>query len=243
MRTEEERYYLPVPLHAGSIVVLGEREFHHLAHVCRNQEGDEVTLINGLGDTARGTIQELQKHSALILIEHVEHHPPPRAQIVLAQAIPQPSKLDWILEKGTELGVTEFLLFPGSKGKREHLSASQQTRAHAILVAAIKQCGRTTLPIISYFSALPLERIQGTTAYFGDLRTNAPPLHSRLNNDSTVLFFNGSESGWSAQEVQQLETHGALGISLHSNTLRTETAAITAVSLISHLLSARLDNK
>src|SRR5438132_1425209 len=104
------RFFSDNPLDASMIALEG-REFHHLAHVMRLEVGDTVEVVNGQGELAKATISALETSTAILQIESVYRETQKGPEIVIAQAFIH--SLEWVIEKGTELGATKFWLFPG----------------------------------------------------------------------------------------------------------------------------------
>jgi 16S rRNA (uracil1498-N3)-methyltransferase len=223
-----ERFYSAESLEQGSKVTFEGAEFHHLKHVIRSKEGDLVELVNGKGDLASVRIESLGKKRASLLVESARSSKRSSFSLILIQAIPRPSRLDTILEKGTELGVTEFWLFPGERSERK-IAQTQLPRLHSVTVAALKQCGRLFLPTMQIIpSVLKWERVP-ENCWYGDFSSDSKPL--RPASQSAIVI--GPESGLTSKEVEYLKALGAKPASLHPNTLRTDTAAICALSLLS----------
>lgn len=235
-----ERYYLQEPLEVNENKVLRGAEFHHLSRVMRARPGDKVEIINGRGVLAQATVRELSKEKALLCIDALEISPSVKIPIILAQAFPKPNRLDFILEKGTELGVNEFWLFPGLLSQKKDFSVNQLERVRTVTIAAMKQCGRLTLPEVKILPELKDWPSLEGTLFFGDLDVNAPLFCDAWPKDtflsSPIVFFVGPESGWSDGEVKELKSRQATGVKLHENILRTDTASLVAVSLAHHWL-------
>jgi 16S rRNA (uracil1498-N3)-methyltransferase len=160
--------------------------------------------------------------------------------LILCQGIPRFNRLETILEKGTELGVTEFWLFSGVLSEKEEFSPNQHKRMEQILISAIKQCGRLDLPsIVLKPPLLDWPPLSGTL-FFGDTAPDAPwiwKLPPPLAGKDPVYLFIGPESGFHPRESAHLqEKLGATGVKLHDNILRTETASLTGLSLLQVLL-------
>jgi 16S rRNA (uracil1498-N3)-methyltransferase len=224
-----ERYYYPHSLVQDDEIILEDQEFHHLVHVMRNRVEDRIEVVNGLGQLATAR--------ALLSIESVFTEQPPRHKLILAQAIPRQNRLDTILEKGTELGMTEVWLFPAAHSEKKDFSDNQQERIHTILVAAMKQCGRLFLP--KFVEMPPIKKWQTfpLPAFFGDVNPDVPKLEDAFKHHfevSEALICIGPESGFNSDEITLLRQFGAEGVSLHPNILRTDTAAIASLALLSH---------
>ncbi|MBA3957503.1 MAG: 16S rRNA (uracil(1498)-N(3))-methyltransferase [Parachlamydiaceae bacterium] len=229
-----ERFYSPQEFTPQQNLVLEETEFHHLAHVVRIQVGEEVELVNGAGALARATVRTLQKKSATLEIIAVSKQQPAQREVILAQAVTRLSRLDFILEKGTELGMTQLWLFPGDRSDRKGINEVQVGRMAAVTIAAMKQCGRLFLPKIVLKEALARWEIPPYVSFFGDVAPEAPGitqfLQQQLQKD--VLFYIGPESGFSDNEQRELQRLKARGVKLHSNILRADTAALVALAAI-----------
>lgn len=233
-----ERYYLSQVFPIGETVLLTDNEFHHLTNVMRGKAGDEIELVNGAGDLATGTISSIEKKKAFITITSCVHEAKPKTTIILAQAIPRINRLDFIVEKCTELGMMELWLFPGDKSERKEFSENQLERSKAIAIGAMKQSGRLYLPEIIVKPRLAKWEKPGCFLLYGDVDAKAPPFKDFWKTSPPAIgaFFIGPESGFSEAEEEILRTWQAAGVHLNDHILRTDTAAIAALTLFSHWL-------
>lgn len=235
-----ERYFCDAPLQLHSSQNLDGAEFHHMVRVMRTHKGDTVELVNGKGVLAQATVQEIGKERAILSIDSLYQEPHHPAKLILAQALPKQNRLDFILEKGTELGVDAFWLFPGSQSAKKEIYPNQIERARAITIAAMKQCGRLTLPEVLLYPSLERWEPFQSPAFFGDVASDAPRFEDAWKKmqpaSYPLIFVTGPESGFSHEEEAVLKHLGATGIKLHTNILRTETASLMALSLMSHWL-------
>jgi len=217
-----DRYYLDAPL-TNQITLDGD-EFHHLTRVMRKKAGDPIELVNGRGALAQGKILNIAKREATIAINKTETHKPALPPLILIQALPKLPLLELIIQKGTELGVSTFYLYPSSRSEKKELSTTQLKRLNHILISAMKQCGRFDLPTIEMgFPNLTIP------LFFGDLTEGAPPLSQKATLPAALVI--GPEGGFTEKELQQLRKKGQ-GVRLAPYTLRTETAAITGLSIL-----------
>jgi 16S rRNA (uracil1498-N3)-methyltransferase len=219
-----DRFFTPSPL-KDPLILEGE-EFHHLAKVMRIRVGETIEIVNGQGEFVEAEVVSLDKKAQLKIVSH-RKTPPPSQNIFLAQALTRPSSLEWIVEKGTELGVTEFWLFPGDRSEKKEISSSQLHRLETIIINALKQCGRLYLPKIVLKPPLEKWEKPSGSLFFGDLSSKMP---LKGPFEKTVIFFIGPEKGFSSEEAQLLNKFHAKGITLHDNILRAETAAIAILS-------------
>lgn len=237
-----ERFFVDQDLVPDSKAEIAGKEHHHMVHVVRIRAGDAVELVNGRGQLATAEVIEAKKNKAEVLITRVASEKKPAYDVILAQAIPRHNRLDFIVEKGTELGMTRLWLFPAELSERKKLSAHQLERVRQIMIAATKQCGRLHLPEfavkppLSKWSRLP------SPSLFGDIRPDAPGFWQMMREcdlKSGGAFFIGPESGFTDKELAALDQLGARGVNINPNILRTDTAALTSLSLLMTALPAR----
>jgi 16S rRNA (uracil1498-N3)-methyltransferase len=234
-----ERFYIEDPLQQKSFISLEQEEFHHLAHVLRMRAGEEITLVNGKGSLAKAVLTSIEKNKAIAHIQSTEKHIDSFPPLILSQAITRPARLEYIVEKSVELGATQIRIFPGKLSEKKEIFPSLEKRLQSIVISAVKQCGRLFLPEL--ILAPPLFSWKQTDlvapAFFGDTDPNAPPFFSFLSDIGSCQIFIGPEQGFHPEETLFLQnTLGAQGVCLHKNILRTDTAAICALSIASSLI-------
>lgn len=230
------RFFYEGSLQSGSAIILQEKEHHHLLHVMRRAVGDKVEVVNGMGELASALVTAINRHEALLSLENVfKSHLPPN-ELILAQAVPKMNRLETILEKGTELGMTELWLFPGETSGKGLLQPKIIEKMKGVMIAAMKQCGRLYLPRITLMPSISQWKDIEGALLFGDLDPNAPLLFDALKKkrEKKTIFVVGPEAGFTEDEVKALKSLGGCGVKLHENILRTDTASITALSLIHH---------
>lgn len=230
-----DRFYTQEPFTPHSTISITGPEHHHLAHVVRIHEGEWIELVNGRGAFAKGKVVKIDKKAALVEIFSSDQFPSSTHQIELAVPLMHSSKLGWIVEKGTEIGIHAFLFYTADYSEREKLSESQIERLRIIAIAALKQSGRLYLPT---FAILPhLESIFHTKAQilFGAMNASKG-LGIDLQGADTIIFVTGPERGFSENELTLLKEKGE-GVCLNPNTLRAETAPIVAASILGQLLT------
>ncbi len=229
------RYYCPILTDNDTMSIEGN-EFEHLSKVMRQQVGDSVELVDGKGLLAYATLTHLEKKRALFSIKKKQSYVLKHA-LILYQALTTWSHLEWIIEKAVELGATQFILFqsthspfPLSEKKRERLLLKS--------ISALKQSGRVFLPKFTFKKSLIEVQLDSPNAYFGDLRLGAPFLNfeSVVDQNVSIAFASGPESGFTSHEHAELEKKGFNGVRLHSNILRAETAPLAFLSLAHHHL-------
>lgn len=217
------RFYTHEKLEVGSAVELDSDELHHLTRVLRVRKGEKIELVNGKGQL--GTAH----YDDPILLETVHTEARPERKLVLIQALPEKAHLEFILEKATEIGITEFWLFPAERSKIQEISDAYLSRMKKITISALKQCKRLHLPHI-----YPYHKITEFTDLSFKLHL-ADPEGSPFNpsKEESQGFIVGPESGFTSKEKTYFEKScHAIPTTLSSNTLRAETAAIVSSYLI-----------
>lgn len=227
-----ERFFSDCDYQIGKLASIVGAELHHLAHVMRIKENEEIELVNGKGALASAKVLRIDKKQAELKIISLEKHEigPPR--LLLAFPLMRPSKMEWVIEKGTELGADSFQIYPAQFSEKESLSANQLERLRTISISAMKQSGRLTLPAIQILSDLGEIWPFSGTLCFGDVDPNAPYLWD-LEIRFPILFVTGPERGFSQAELKLLSQKASIGVRIHPNILRAETAPLAALALLS----------
>ena len=228
------RFYVPT-LVAGPITLPAD-EARHARTVLRLAAGDVVELFDGRGGVARATVTQLGKRTVTVEAGAVSHENPAGPAVHVAFAIPKGKRLDWLLEKATELGASSLqpIVFARSVAGGDSLKASKRDRWQMQCVAAAKQSGLNTLPTLGDME--PLAAYLATPArglrLFGDL-DDAASLREALATSpapESIELLVGPEGGFTDEERAAILASGATPIRLGETTLRTETAAIALLA-------------
>ena len=225
-----DRFFINAELRVGTSVLLAGPEYHHLAHVMRLNLNEDVELVNGFGTLAAGRITELSNKGARIDLLSVKERAELIPRIFLAVPLMRASKLEWVVEKGTELGAAGFLFYPAKYSEKEDLSERQLERLHLLTVSALKQSGRLYLPSIESLPDMGSLFVKEALFLFGRLNANDPISPTGLKL-AQVVFISGPEKGFSEEELRLLEKK-AKGVRLSPYVLRAETAPIAAASIL-----------
>ncbi len=236
-----QRFLWPHSLETISNIVIDDKQysdlFHQLTNVLRIKNGDLITLFNHNGDQDYiFLLGKLEKRSlTLQLHQTVPNHLELPSDLVLAQAIPQKGeKWEWILQKGTELGVKTFIPLITERTQKTHLP--KEARMQKIVTEATEQCGRTFIPIITAQQKLnQWKPPQGS--FFASLNSQETlvSLLQQKKSPEGLTFIIGPEGGFSPQEEQYLINQGAIPYSLGPTILRLETAALASLGIVSQL--------
>jgi len=223
-----DRFFLDESFEKKEVSLTGP-EFKHF-RVMRMEIGELATLVNGKNQIAKAKILEIKKDRALLSIKSIETKKEDTREVTLSLSLTKQSNLELAIEKGTEIGVHHFWLYPSHKSERTKISPNHQERLRLITISAMKQCGRLDLPTIEIFSKMKELPSFSGTIYFGDVRKNAPSFQKGKEN---VLMFVGPEKGFDKNEHHYLSKNlKAHGICLGKHILRAETAAISAATLL-----------
>ena len=227
-----ERYFLPSSFKKDKEEKIEGKEFHHLAHVTRIRKGENIELVNGCGQCATAQVISLERNYCHVNILNIITEEPSVHSIIIAQALPRLNRLTTIVEKGTELGMTELWLFPGVRSEKKNVSEQLYQRLQQVAVGALKQCGRLYLPKICIMQPLQNWEKPEIPCFFGD------PLSEPLKKieNKKLCFFIGPEGGFSDGEVNIFKSWNSQGVKLHHNILRTDTAPLVALSIIHQIL-------
>ena len=218
------------------LVSLEEKEFHHARDVVRVGVGESINLINGKGGLATGIIEDIGRRSCTIRVFSVQQEQPRPAQLMIGLSLLRPGHLDFAVEKGTELGIDRFVIFPSHKSEKHGPSTSMERRLQAIAIAATKQSGRLFSPEICIASSLhDALALLPPPRLWADLADDAISLQRALDNLSPAApcsLLIGPESGWSTDEKTMLRRE-SVPVRLHHLVLRAETAAIVGAYAMS----------
>ena len=234
-----ERYYNPRHFEIDDDFYFEDQEFHHFLNVMRTRVGESIEVINGKGQLATALVVSIEKKRALVKVTNLVNEEQPKYKFILAQGIPRTNRLEYILEKCTELGVTEIWLFNSTNSEKRTYTDHQLERLNTILISAMKQCGRLYLPKLCFVKSLSEFPNSSLGCYYGDTSPDAPSfvkVLSEQHEKNGSLICIGPEGGFTADEHKYLKSQGYIGIKLHNNILRTDTAAIAALSLMSQII-------
>lgn len=224
-------------LETGGRISLDGREAHHARDVLRLPDGGTVEVFDDTGAIAQGV---LSYHDGSVYVDieaaDVRVAPTPVVRLTVASAVPKGDRADWMVEKLSELGVSEFIplaaarsvVLPEGKGKRDRwvriaTEAAKQSRRAGVMritelmkpIDAIRVAGR------SWFLSTESERPTAIAEAVQQLR--AVP---------RLTVFVGPEGGWTAQEQQLFLTAGATPVRLTGTILRIETASVATAAMV-----------
>ena len=235
----------------GDVAKIIGDDVKHIYKVLRISAGEKVTLNNCEGVEYLGRVKSVSKQEVLIeILEKLESNNESNVKIYLFQGLPKSQKMDLIVQKGTELGVTEFIptithrVDVKLKGEFKKLD-----RLNRIALEAAKQSKRSIIPkvsepiefdeVLEKINSLDLLIVPYENANNFGIKTLINELRKDnvVDNIKNIGIFVGPEGGIEESEIERLKDKGAYIVTLGKRILRTETAGFVATSLIQYELS------
>jgi 16S rRNA (uracil1498-N3)-methyltransferase len=225
----------------GPLTLQGPR-FHHLVRVLRVRAGEQLEVFDGRGTIFPAQVEEVGPESARLTLGAGAPQSPPRA-ITLVQGLPKSEKLEWVLQKGTELGAAAFapVFTERCVVKPSGREETKVERWQRIVEEAARQSGRADVPQV----LAPRPLLEAVRALPGALvlvldeeeqeRSLSAAVALELTSGRPLVLVVGPEGGLGRAEVQALQQLGAVSVTLGRRVLRTETAALAALAVLLHL--------
>ncbi|KFA96174.1 16S rRNA (uracil(1498)-N(3))-methyltransferase [Vibrio sp. ER1A] len=231
------RIYHPEPIHALGTLALSEDAAGHVSRVLRMKEGQEVLLFDGSGHEFPATITQIGKKNVDVDIqEKVSASIESPLDLHLGQVISRGDKMEFTIQKSVELGVNTITPLISERcgvkldAKRFEKKLQQWQK---IAISACEQCGRNTIPEIRPIMSLEQWCAEPSEALKLNLHPRAKYSINTLPEPVTkVRLLIGPEGGLSAQEIEMTEQYQFEETLLGPRVLRTETAALTAITAL-----------
>ena len=229
--------------------VLTGEEAHHLISVLRLKVGASIQLFDGLGRTYAAEVKNISKGRVKAAILSMAEEPvAERAALHLGLALLKGKKMDFVMQKATELGVAGLHPFIATYSNARQIKAIREAkrleRWQKIIREACKQCNRpqppTCDPVVDFDSFLE-ETSQGNydlklLFWEGERSQGLQGIVQVPDQPCSVMILIGPEGGFSMEEAERAKAAGFQPISLGKRILRAETAALTAIAILQHLL-------
>lgn len=247
-------YVPPTQVEEDIATVTGD-EHHHLRNVRRIRTGENIRLIDGKGTVSIAKVLDTDIADATqAQILSYEFHAPRLPSLTLFQGVPKHDKMELILQKTTELGITRIVPMHSERSLQKP-SQNRCERWQRVIISATKQCGRAWLPALS-----PPQKFEACLAQVKQFALSllccenererhiktvlrhheGQALALRANREgqgqgvASIAIFIGPEGGFSAEEVNAAIENGCIPVTLGPNILRTETAAIASVAVVAY---------
>ncbi|MBD3379476.1 MAG: 16S rRNA (uracil(1498)-N(3))-methyltransferase [Candidatus Omnitrophica bacterium] len=242
------RFYVPRENIKGDRITVSGEEAHHMIDVMRIREGDEVVVFDGTGREYSGLVSRVEarlKEAEIKVMGISEDHQEPAITVTLAQAIPKKDKMDYLVQKATELGVSEIIPVVTERTvvRPAKASSSRKTdRWRKICLGAAKQCGRCDVPEVRDIVGFdPLTELFTSfdNVFFACLGQGAAPLKKALDRplSGKVMLVIGPEGGFSPAEISRAGKAGCDLVSLGRRVLKSDTAGLYVLSVMNYQFS------
>jgi 16S rRNA (uracil1498-N3)-methyltransferase len=225
MRAPITRVFVDLPLESGGALELPQGEAHHVLKVLRGRQGDLVEVVDGVG---RLFVAELRRGQRADVVEELALAGSEESRVLLYQAVPKGARMDLLVEKATEVGVSTIVPLLAERGV-VHPREGKVGRWRRVAEAAARQALRLHVPEVR--EPVPFERAVREVGEAGVLLHKGPGLEAvEAVVVSPVGLFVGPEGGWSESELRLAEEAGFAFAGLGPYRLRSETAGIVAVA-------------
>ena len=242
---------------AGSLVSLNAEQSHFVRDVMRMRAGERIWLTNGIGDEGQAQIESISREGVVVVAESMERSKREASICVtVGQGMPKADKLEMVIQKCTELGAVAIWPLECARSiaqidaKKEArklerwnkiaLEAAEQSHRAFVPNVSPPQSLKTLVKVMNQFDAVFIAaEVIGHRADSSEhgLRNALATFRSSLDNELDnralqILILVGPEGGWTDAEVELLTQAGAVAVGLGNRILRTETAALVALSAI-----------
>uniref|UniRef100_A0A7C1XB54 Ribosomal RNA small subunit methyltransferase E n=1 Tax=Pseudomonas graminis TaxID=158627 RepID=A0A7C1XB54_9PSED len=231
------RFFVDATLSVGEHE-LPEAQAHYISRVLRMSEGDAVQLFDGSGHEFRATLAEVGKKQVRVQVtESFAGQPESPLQIHLGQGLSRGERMDWAIQKATELGVTQISPIISERCEvrlKDERAEKRQAHWQQIAISACEQCGRSVVPVIH----APVTLADWLKQTEADLKLVLHPVAAPLTSHEkpgSLAFLIGPEGGLNDAEVDQAQDAGFHAARLGPRVLRTETAPVVALSIAQQL--------
>ena len=230
------RVHVEAELVVGDSLTFDKDRAHYLKHVLRLQPGAAVDLFNGDGKDYRATIRARDKALSASIDSVGSRDTESKIDTTILQAIGKADHLDWMIQKTTELGVNQIVLFNAEHTQHPLKPAQLEKKSRhwrAVAISACEQCGRARVPEIAFIANLQ-KAVSATTANTRlVLDFDGEAIVSQLQAPlQSIALLIGPEGGLSQGELESAQTAEFQPVSLGPRVLRFETAAIAALATI-----------
>ena len=239
------RFFVDTIITTTGVVSITGKEARHISSVLRMKNGDTLVIMDGKGNLFEATVEMSHRKEVKVRINKSISPPPPSPiEINLGVALIKSHPMDYLIQKTTELGVSTITPFFSErtvrKSRQGHL-IRKMDRWTEIMRSACKQCGRPTLPVLS--PPLPFQELtknapgQNTLKLLlweNEDKTGLKEVLRSLSPVPRVLALVGPEGGFTENEINLAREAGFQTISLGNRILRTETAAVSLISIIQY---------
>lgn len=239
-----QRYFVdPMQMEDTSVTIIGE-DVNHIVKVMRFRIGDQVICCNGEGRDVLAAIAEIYPDRVVLnVLEEINKSRELPVYVTIAQGLPKGDKMDWIIQKGTELGAFSFWPFTSRYTVVKLDEKKEKKRVERwgkIAKEAAEQSHRSLIPSVA--SPLGWKELLARVssfdyALFAYEKEEETPFSKALQgipSGASILLVIGPEGGFSEEEAGEAEGSSMVRVSLGRRILRTETASMYGLSCVSY---------
>ena len=237
------RFYVLQPRIENGMLKIEGDEVKHIRKVLRLKAGDEIVVFDGLGKEFEGTIVEERLSSVVIRVQNIiSSKKDSPLEVTLAQSLLKGEKMDYLIQKATELGVKKIIPFFSSRSVPLLEKSGRLKRHHRwerIAIEASKQCGRGVVPKIEPLQGYS-EMLQSVSPdplrliLWEREKTNLKEVLGKSIGMKEIFFIIGPEGGFSQEEIEEANKAGFLRVTLGRRILRAETASLCLLSILQY---------
>ncbi|HYL26997.1 MAG TPA: RsmE family RNA methyltransferase [Candidatus Nitrosotalea sp.] len=239
------RFFVEGTRAVGDLVEIDASDAHKIARVLRLHSGDHIEIVDSSATAFDAELELAPRAVRARLVEALAANSSASGLALdVAQAIPKAARMEFVIEKGTELGASGFLPFYSERSVRREVGAEKLARWRRLARTASAQCGRREVPEVREpveFDALLAALDRYDAVLFAWELASGEPLRERLRTalpgTGRALIVIGPEGGFTHSEAEKAVRHGATLISLGPRILRTDTAAMALLAVIGALAS------
>ena len=232
-------FYVPRIQFNEDIATIVGSEHHHLRNVLRLGLGETIRIFDGEGTVFSATISKIETELTVAKIEKLVYHDRTTPSITLFHGLPKHDKMELILQKTTELGVTQIVPIITERSLQKP-SKNRLKRWQRIVLSATKQCRRAWIPELNEIQTLQ-DCLNAIHTYDYALifweKESERHIQSVLRKNpevKSIALIVGPEGGFTDNEVKDLKEKGCISVKIGSNVLRTETAAIAGMAMTTY---------
>lgn len=234
----------------GNKVYMQGADVNHMKNVLRMKPGEDVRINDGMGKTYLCCISAYEEKGAVLdIFKELDAETELPSRIVLFQGLPKGDKMEWIVQKAVELGAYSIVPFAAKRSVvklDEKKAAKKQERWQAIAKGAAEQSGRSIIPevqkVMTFAEALEAAKNLDVLLIPYELEQGMKETVKIIGNitpGQSVGIFIGPEGGFEEEEVDRAKEAGACPVTLGKRILRTETAGLTALSILMYHLESQ----
>ncbi len=233
------KFFIPRENIRENTIILDGEDVNHITRVLRFQVGDEITCCDGMGNDYISKIKALDKKEVVCeIVSKRKADTEPEIKVVLIQGVPKAAKMDYIIQKTTELGISEIYPCEMSRCVSKIDGIKKIERWQKISREAAKQSGRGIVPEvhepISISEAIEVLKSVDVAfvPYECDEGNKLRPILNSVKKPKSAAFIIGPEGGFDKSEIDEIIKNGIHTVSLGKRILRTETAGEAVLSMV-----------